>query len=165
MTKKFLKNKVWVLLGASLLLSACMKNANVEPVDTRNKAQKHLDENGSFLGLNSIVSGKKEDTVEYNAINVFLWRGALDVLAVQPIDIVDVDKGFIQTEWVNITPTERVRISALIVSGEYHASGVQVNIYKQEKKDGEWVAVKVSRDVVDKAVSYTHLTLPTICSV
>ena len=149
---QFKWNKILFLILFTVYLSGCIGGESVQPVDNRTKAQKYRDKNGSFFTLNTIFSGKKKSHSTIAGNNIYLLRGALDTLKVKPLRKVDYNVGIIETEWVSVKerPYEQVRISALILPGVLNAAALRVNIYRRIKKDGVWVNVAVSKNLVNK---------------
>ena len=133
-----------------LFLTAC-GIGDITPVDNRTIAQKQRDENGSFFGLSDMLgSNKKVKTGTTIGVNVYLWRGALDTLSVNPLGKIDVKNGVIQTEWIAVSSKQQVRISAIIISSDLKVNGLRVNVYKRVKEDGAWVNLSVGKATVSK---------------
>ena len=133
-----------------IFLTAC-GFVDVEPVDNRTIAQKQRDKNGAFFGVGEFFGlNKKAYTGTAMSVNLYLWRGALDTLSVNPLSKIDVENGVIQTEWVAVSSKEQVRISAVITSPDFKASSLRTNVYKRVKRNGVWVNLSVDKATVGK---------------
>ena len=76
-------------------------------------------------------------------VNALLWRAALDITSIVPLDDVDTFGGSIVTEWYapDDEPYRRIKLAVFVVGMELRSDAVQVRAYVQvrsaDKK--EWI--------------------------
>ena len=97
------------------------------------------------------VFGKKgEDDSGGGAIGVnsYLWRASLDTVSFMPLASADPFGGVILTDWYSApeTPGERIKLNVFILDKQLRSDGVQVKVFKQEKRGSEWRDAAVSDD-------------------
>lgn len=90
-------------------------------------------------------------------VNALLWRAALDVTSIVPLDDVDTFGGSIVTEWYapDDEPYRRLKLAVFVVGLELRSDAIQVRAYVQvrsaDKK--EWITAgrdeKLSRKIED----------------
>ena len=90
-------------------------------------------------------------------VNALLWRAALDVTSIVPLDDVDTFGGSIVTEWYapDDEPYRRLKLAVFVVVMELRSDAIQVRAYVQvssaDKK--EWITAgrdkKLSRKLED----------------
>ena len=90
-------------------------------------------------------------------VNALLWRAALDVTSIVPLDDVDTFGGSIVTEWYapDDEPYRRLKLAVFVVGMELRSDAIQVRAYVQvrsaDKK--EWITAgrdkKLSRKLED----------------
>ena len=90
-------------------------------------------------------------------VNALLWRAALDVTSIVPLDDVDTFGGSIVTEWYapDDDPYRRLKLAVFVVGLELRSDAIQVRAYVQvrsaDKK--EWITAgrdkKLSRKLED----------------
>ena len=75
-------------------------------------------------------------------VNALLWRAALDIASIVPLDDVDTFGGSIVTEWYvpGDRPHRRLKLAIFVVGLELRSDAVQVRAYVQVKsaKNKEW---------------------------
>lgn len=104
-----------------------------------------------FGGGGLDIFGKKsEDDSSGGAIGVnsYLWRASLDTVSFMPLASADPFGGVILTDWYSApeTPGERIKLNVFILDKQLRSDGVQVKVFKQEKRGGEWRDAAVSDD-------------------
>lgn len=79
------------------------------------------------------------------AVNSYLWRAALDTVSFMPLASADPFGGVILTDWhvAPETPRERVKLNVFILDRQLTASGVSVKVFRQVKKEANWVDAAV----------------------
>lgn len=89
---------------------------------------------------------KKRSAGNGLAINSYLWRASLNTVSFMPLSSADPFGGVIITEWYrpDDTPGERFKANVFILTRELRTDGVRVKLFRQEKKDGQWVDVPTS---------------------
>jgi hypothetical protein len=83
-------------------------------------------------------------------VNAFLWRGALDTISFMPLASADPFGGVIITDWYTPPGTsgERFKATIYILSRDLSSDGVQVKMYRQILRNGQWVDAAVSDTMV-----------------
>jgi hypothetical protein len=99
-------------------------------------------------------SKKSDENSAGLAVNAFLWRASLDTLAFMPLTSADPFGGVIITDWYAPpeSPTERFKMTVLIVDRTLRADGVHVSVFRQvQNSTGDWtdssVDAKTATDV------------------
>lgn len=108
-------------------------------------------------GLNVFGKGGEGDDSGGGAIGVnsYLWRASLDTVSFMPLASADPFGGVILTDWYSApeTPGERVKLNVFILDKQLRSDGIQVKVFRQVKKGGEWrdapVADETGRSVED----------------
>lgn len=132
------------------LLAAC-SGADVQAPDQNPMPHDTLKGPGMFSGESGdILSGfrKKDDDGGANiGVNGYLWRATLDTISFMPIVQADSAGGVVVTDWYTNPKktTERYRMNVFIRGRVLRADAVKVEVFKQEKKAGEWVDLEVTR--------------------
>lgn len=111
------------------------------------------DQSGKLFGDIFVFGGeKKESSHKGIGVNVFLWRGSLDTLSFMPLASADPFGGVIITDWYSATqaPDERFKVNVLILGQQLRSDGLCVSLFKQIKKNGEWVDTPVSPEMITK---------------
>ena len=101
-----------------------------------------------FLDKEDQKTGSKYENL---TINPYLWKASLNVLtSTVPIASVDSSSGIIISDWYNLknNEDERVKITVLVNSIELRADGVNVKIFKQVNKTGQWRNVNIDQSIV-----------------
>jgi hypothetical protein len=73
-------------------------------------------------------------------VNALLWRAALDIASVVPLDDVDTFGGSIVTEWYvpEDQPNRRLKLAVFVVGLELRSDAIQVRAYVQTRDDDGW---------------------------
>ena len=90
-------------------------------------------------------------------VNALLWRAALDVTSIVPLDDVDTFGGSIVTEWYapDDEPYRRLKLAVFVVGLELRSDAIQVRAYVQVKSSDnkEWITAgrdeKLARKLED----------------
>jgi len=125
-------------LIATLLLSACSgikttpAGAPEEPVSIIT---------GKPGGIKLSEFGKNDQPRVGMPVNALLWRAALDVASVVPLEDVDTFGGAIVTEWHQAAgnPNQRLKLTIFIIGLELRSDAVKVQTYTQKKLGNDWV--------------------------
>ena len=74
-------------------------------------------------------------------VNALLWRAALDIASVAPLDDVDTFGGAIVTEWhqPKATPDQRLKLTIFVIGSELRSDAITVHAYIQNRLDTEWI--------------------------
>lgn len=74
-------------------------------------------------------------------VNALLWRAALDIASVAPLDDVDTFGGAIVTEWhqPKATPDQRLKLTIFVIGRELRSDAITVHAYIQNRLGAEWV--------------------------
>ena len=74
-------------------------------------------------------------------VNALLWRAALDIASVAPLDDVDTFGGTIVTEWhqPKTTPNQRLKLTIFVIGRELRSDAITVHAYIQNRLGAEWV--------------------------
>ena len=73
-------------------------------------------------------------------VNALLWRAALDVTSIVPLDDVDTFGGSIVTEWYvpDDEPYRRLKLAVFVVGLELRSDAIQVRAYVQTRDGDGW---------------------------
>ena len=73
-------------------------------------------------------------------VNALLWRAALDVTSIVPLDDVDTFGGSIVTEWYvpEDQPNRRLKLAVFVVGLELRSDAIQVRAYVQTRDGDGW---------------------------
>ena len=92
----------------------------------------------------------------------YLWSASLQVLSNFPLASIDNKSGLIITEWYSSEskPSERFKITVLILSSKIEADAVKVSIHRQVIKNSRWINVNIEdkktsaieRKIINKAI-------------
>ena len=79
-------------------------------------------------------------------VNGYLWRATLDTISFMPITQADSAGCIIVTDWYGNpnSTAERYRMNVFIRGRVLRADAIDVQVFKQKKKAGEWTDVPVS---------------------
>ena len=87
--------------------------------------------------------GQKKSGSGGMPVNALLWRAALDVTSIVPLDDVDTFGGSIVTEWYtpDDEPYRRLKLAVFVVGMELRSDAIQVRAYVQVKSADkkEWI--------------------------
>lgn len=105
----------------------------------------------SIFGSGGLLGGRDDDKAEETGIGVnsFLWRASLDTVAFMPLASADPFGGVILTDWYSPpeTPGERFKINVFILDKQLRSDGVQVKVFRQVNKGGNWRDADVGADM------------------
>ena len=84
--------------------------------------------------------GQKKSSVGGLPVNALLWRAALDVTSIVPLDDVDTFGGSIVTEWYvpEDQPNRRLKLAVFVVGLELRSDAIQVRAYVQTRDGDGW---------------------------
>ena len=89
------------------------------------------------------LSDLAEDAQSSNGmpVNALLWRAALDIASVVPLDDVDTFGGSIVTEWhqPENSNNQRLKLAIFIIGRELRSDAIKVHAYLQNKRGAEWI--------------------------
>lgn len=104
----------------------------------------------SIFGAGGLLGGRGDAKAEETGIGVnsFLWRASLDTVAFMPLASADPFGGVILTDWYSPpeTPGERFKINVFILDKQLRSDGVQVKVFRQVSKGGQWRDADVGAD-------------------
>ena len=85
--------------------------------------------------------GKKDQPSDGLPINALLWRAALDIASVVPLDDVDTFGGSIVTEWHQSegNKNQRLKLAIFVIGRELRSDAVTVQAYMQNRRGAEWI--------------------------
>ena len=94
-------------------------------------------------------------------VNGYLWRAALNILSVAPLNSTDALGGTIITDWYvnkNIK-NQRLKITAYIKTSELRSEGIDVKVHIQNFKNNSWsetftnkdLAVQIENNILNEA--------------
>jgi hypothetical protein len=74
-------------------------------------------------------------------VNALLWRAALDIASVAPLDDVDTFGGTIVTEWhqPKTTPDQRLKLTMFVIGRELRSDAITVHAFIQNRLGTEWI--------------------------
>ena len=125
-------------LCSSLLLSSC-SGLKTTPVKEPEEPVSVL--SGKPGGIKLSDFGKKDQPSDGLPINALLWRAALDVASVVPLDDVDTFGGSIVTEWHQSegNNNQRLKLAIFVIGRELRSDAVTVHAYLQNRRSNEWI--------------------------
>jgi hypothetical protein len=124
-----------------LLLSSCSSGQRT-PVDESEGPISVLTGKPSKDGIKLSDLTKKDDpNGDGLPVNALLWRAALDVASVVPLDDVDTFGGSIVTEWHQSegSNNQRLKLAIFVIGRELRSDAVTVQAYLQNKRGAEWI--------------------------
>jgi len=79
------------------------------------------------------------------SVNSYLWRASLDTISFMPVASADPFGGVIITDWYSPSdsPDERFKVNLYILGRELRANGLRASVFRQMRKNGEWVDAEV----------------------
>ena len=133
--------KRFILLCSLAILTACSGGGSSPSQTAQNP-----DDTGSFITGRSTSGISLTDIVSNSGggaglpVNALLWRAALDVTSILPIDDVDAFSGSIVTEWYSLPnkPDERIKLAIFVLDRELRSDGIRVVVYAQERDGTGW---------------------------
>jgi len=126
-------------LSFLLFLSAC--SGGGEPVPPQKGPGSILTgKSEQGVSLSDITGGGGHDSNAGLPVNALLWRAALDITSVLPLDDIDTFGGTIVTEWyqLNERADERIKLAVFVLDKELRSDGIRVVVYLQKKQQGSW---------------------------
>ena len=125
-------------LCSSLLLSSC-SGLKTTPVKEPEEPVSVL--SGKPGGIKLSDFGKKDQPSDGLPINALLWRAALDIASVVPLDDVDTFGGSIVTEWHQSegNKNQRLKLAIFVIGRELRSDAVTVQAYMQNRRGAEWI--------------------------
>ena len=125
-------------LCSSLLLSSC-SGLKTTPVKEPEEPVSVL--TGKTGGIKLSDFGKKDQPSDGLLINALLWRAALDIASVVPLDDVDTFGGSIVTEWHQSegSKNQRLKLAIFVIGLELRSDAVTVQAYLQNRRGAEWI--------------------------
>lgn len=153
---------LFVSLGAVIGLSACSgapKGEAKYPTGADRSATEGdiYAKPDSIFGKDglAIFGGKKKQADDGSTgigVNSYLWRASLDTLSFMPLASADPFGGVIITDWYSEpeTPNERFKVNAFILDKQLVSTGIEVKVFRQVKKSGQWFDGKVADDMATK---------------
>ena len=135
-----------IALFALVLLSGC--NSNLAPKPSQTRGNEKYEGSSIFGGERGINIGKlmrgesKGGGQRLSAVNKYLWRASLQTLSFLPIRFADPASGFIQTEWYQSSPYERLRVEVFVLSTELEIEALEVAVHNQVEQNGAWISTQ-----------------------
>ena len=92
-------------------------------------------------GIKLLDLGEKKRFDNSMPVNALLWRAALDIASIVPLDDVDTFGGSIVTEWYQpgSEPNQRLKLAIFVTDLELRADAVKVHAYTQQKANNVWI--------------------------
>ena len=122
-----------------------------------------MDAGGNFLS--DMIGGNNDSEKEGNfsvSYNSPLWKASLEVLSAFPLSSVDAKSGLIITDWYTSEkkPSERFKITVLLIAPDIRAESVKVSVHKQIIKKNRWVnknidskkPIAIERKIIQRAI-------------
>lgn len=104
-----------------------------------------------FGGDGLSVGGSDEGDMAQTGIgvNAWLWRASLDTISFMPLASADPFGGVIITEWYEPPESEgeRFKLNAFIQDKQLKANAINVKVFRQVKRGGQWQDADVSKDM------------------
>jgi len=160
--------KTLSILFISYVLVACgtgeTRKLTTDEIVLNPKDRSRLDQvDGGGNFLSDLIGNNSEEegsfAVSYKSP---LWRASLEVLSSFPLANVDAKSGLIITDWYTSEkkPTERFKITVLVLAPEVRADSVKVSVHKQIIKKNTWVnknidskkPLAIERKIIQRAI-------------
>ena len=121
-----------------------------------------MKEGGDFLS--DVFKTKRSEENEFSTVSIKspIWKASLEVLSSFPLSNVDARSGLIITDWYTSEkkPSERFKITVLLLSNDIRADSVKVSIHKQIIKQNRWInmninskkPIAIERKIIQKAI-------------
>ena len=124
---------------------------------------KQMEEGGEFLGdLFNLGDDDDDDGGSFSSYKSPLWKASLEVLANFPLANVDAKSGLIITDWYTSEkkPSERYKVTVLLLAPDIRADSVKVSIHKQIIKKNRWInksidskkPIAIERKIIQRAI-------------
>ena len=127
-------------LGIVFLLSSCSSLENTSVKEPEGPISVLTGKpTGDGLTLSELT--KKDEPSDGLPVNALLWRAALDIASVVPLDDVDTFGGSIVTEWHRSEDNtdQRLKLAIFVIGRELRSDAITVNAYVQNKLENKWV--------------------------
>ena len=122
-----------------------------------------MKQGGEFLaGLFDKSDNEENGNFSVVSIKSPLWKASLDVLSSFPLSNVDSKSGLIITDWYTSEkkPSERFKITVLLLSQDIRADSVKVSVHKQIIRKNRWVnknidskkPIAIERKIIQRAI-------------
>ena len=162
-------HKLFLISVATSLLVACgagetrkltKEEIIYKPRDKEKMRQ--MKEGGTFLS--DLFIGDNDDSGSFSASSTKgpLWKASLDVLSSFPLANIDAKSGLIITDWYTSEkkPSERFKITVLLLSQEIRVDSVKVSVHKQIIKKNRWInkniddkkTLAIERRIIQRAI-------------
>ena len=132
-----------MLVVLSLHFAGCSSKDAVESPKNENKEDSISFFTGKPVGTDVLELGKEKTGPGSMPVNALLWRAALDITSIVPLDDVDTFGGSIVTEWYapDDQPYRRLKLAVFVVGLELRSDAIQVRAYVQVKSADmkEWI--------------------------
>ncbi len=161
-TKQAIINRSGTKFNSALDMDLAMRDA-----ETR------LQSGGGLLGkgglsFDNILGGGNNSQINNNvstspnmSVNVFLWRGALEMVSFMPLNSADPIGGTIITDWYSTSDNqkERCKLNIFILGRSLKTENLKVTLFCQEFDDQIWVnknidkqnSIKIENAILNKA--------------
>ena len=148
---------ITLLMVFTLHAAGCSSKGAVETPKNKNKEENTSFFTGKPVGTDVLELGKDKTGPGSMPVNALLWRAALDIASIVPLDDVDTFGGSIVTEWYapDDQPYRRMKLAIFVVGLELRSDAIQVRAYVQVKSADktEWITAgrdkKLSRKLED----------------
>ena len=138
------KHKIRLLTVSGLMLLLC--GCSFIKPSTETPSGKDFDDNavsiftGKQGGIDILDIGDDKNQHGTMPVNALLWRAALDIASVVPLDDVDTFGGSIVTEWYvpEDQTNRRLKLAIFVVGLELRSDAIQVRAYVQNRNGDGW---------------------------
>ena len=152
-----------------MILSSCKGlienrgDARKSPPNPDERVKRNIEEGRGFTLMGQIDKEKQGGTFSFASSNE-LWRASLDIIDFMPLASANYSGGIIITDWYssNNSLSESVKISIRFLTNEIRSDSLDIKMFSK-KCSSSLLNCEIKE--TKGAVSYTHLTLPTIYSV
>ena len=120
-----------------LLFSGC-SNLDIKSSEPEKKPISILTGKPQGTPIGELFGGKSQSG--NLPVNALLWRAALDIASVVPLEDVDTFGGSIVTDWYipQDQPNQRLKLAVFVVGLELRSDAIQVLAYVQTRDSNEW---------------------------
>ena len=122
------------------LLAGCVTTPPDDRVERPGeKSVSFLTGSADGFNLSDVIGGSELNNGM--PVNALLWRAALDIASVAPLDDIDTFGGTIVTEWhqPKTTPDQRLKLAIFVIGRELRSDAITVRAYIQNRLGTEWV--------------------------
>ena len=151
-----------ILVGCSGASRQLTKEEKIYSPRDRSRLEQMEAGGGLINDLFKVGKDNEESNYTNNTNKSSIWRASLEILSTFPLSSIDSKSGVIITDWYSSEkkPSERFKITILILSQEISSNSIQVKIHKQIIKNSRWVNIKlkqeknlaIERKIIQKAV-------------